>query len=174
MEIHTPEGEKLPVGEIGEIVVRSSTNISGYLNLPEENAELYDGDWMRTNDLGRFDQAGYLYLTDRRKFMIISGGYNVYPVVVENILAEHPAVREVAVVGIPHPQWGEAVVATVSLATGEQVDEPALIEFCRGKIGKWELPKRVLFVDELPKGATGKIAKFEIRESLKRDGFSWS
>ena len=102
LEIHTPQGERLPAGEIGEIVVRSSTNISGYLNLPEENAELYDGDWMRTNDLGRLDEQGYLYLTDRRKFMIISGGYNVYPVVVENVLAEHPAVREVAVVGLPH------------------------------------------------------------------------
>ncbi len=173
IEIHTPEGELLPVGEIGEIVVRSTTNISGYLNLPEENAELYDGDWMRTNDLGRIDEQGYLYLTDRRKFMIISGGYNVYPVVVENVLAEHPAVREVAVVGLPHPQWGEAVVAMVSLVNGEQVDEQGLVEFCRGKIGKWELPKRVLFVDELEKGATGKIAKFKIRESLKTEGITW-
>ncbi len=172
IEIHTPEGEKLPAGEIGEIVVRSSTNIPGYLNLPEENAELYDGEWMRTNDLGRLDEEGYLYLTDRRKFMIISGGYNIYPVVVENVLAEHPAIREVAVVGLPHPQWGEAVVAVVSLGPDHQATEQTaaeLVEFCRDKLGKWELPKHLIFVDELPKGATGKIAKFTIREQLRKN-----
>ena len=176
MEIHTPEGERLPAGEIGEIVVRSSTNISGYLNLPEENAELYDGDWMRTNDLGRLDEQGYLYLTDRRKFMIISGGYNVYPVVVENVLAEHPAVREVAVIGLPHPKWGEAVVAVVSLQPEQHARAEQLADFCRDKLGKWEIPKHVLLVDELQKGATGKIAKFAIRETLRGqpDQLPWS
>ncbi len=179
IEIHSPEGEKLPAGEIGEIVVRSTTNIPGYLNLPEENAELYDGDWMRTNDLGRLDEEGYLYLTDRRKFMIISGGYNVYPVVVENVLAEHPAVREVAVVGLPHPQWGEAVVAVVALSSDQQQPQQPtaddLVRFCRDKLGKWELPKHVIFVDELTKGATGKIAKFTIRENLRQQPelFPW-
>lgn len=167
VEIHSEQGEPLPAGEIGEIVVRSSTNIPGYLNLPEENAELYDGDWLRTNDLGRMDEQGYLYLTDRRKFMIITGGYNVYPVVVENVLAEHPAVREVAVVGLPHPKWGEAVVAMVSLVGGKTATSDQLIEFCRDKVGKWEVPKHLVFVEELPKGATGKIAKFAIRESLR-------
>lgn len=166
IEIHSPEGELLAPGEIGEIVVRSSTNIPGYLNLPEENAELYDGDWLRTNDLGRFDEEGYLYLTDRAKFMIISGGYNVYPVVVENILAEHKAVREVAVVGVPHPKWGEAVVAMVSMNAGQSATGIELADFCRDKVGKWEVPKHVVFVDDLPKGATGKIAKFDIRETL--------
>ena len=176
MEIHTPEGEQLPAGEIGEIVVRSSTNISGYLNLPEENAELYDGQWMRTNDLGRLDEQGYLYLTDRRKFMIISGGYNVYPVVVENVLAEHRAVREVAVIGLPHPQWGEAVVAVVSLQPEQHATAEQLADFCRDKLGKWEIPKHVLLVDELQKGATGKIAKFAIRETLRGqpDQLPWS
>jgi len=175
LQIHTPEGERLPAGEIGEIVVRSSTNIPGYLNLPEENAELYNGDWLRTNDLGRMDEEGYLYLTDRRKFMIISGGYNVYPVVVENVLAEHPAVREVAVVGIPHPKWGEAVVAMVSMQVGKSADFQELADFCRERVGKWEIPKHVVFVDDLPKGVTGKIAKFVIRESLKNDPgqFPW-
>jgi len=167
LEIHSPEGARLLAGEIGEIVVRSSTNIPGYLNLPEENAALYDGDWLRTNDLGRLDDEGYLYLTDRRKFMIISGGYNVYPVVVENVLAEHPAVREVAVVGLPHPKWGEAVVAMVSINAGKSVKSGELADFCREKVGKWAIPKHVVFVDDLPKGATGKIAKFAIRESLR-------
>ena len=175
LQIQTPEGEQLPAGEVGEIVVRSSTNIPGYLNLPEENDELYNGDWLRTNDLGRMDEQGYLYLTDRRKFMIISGGYNVYPVVVENVLAEHAAVREVAVVGVPHLKWGEAVVAVVALHAEKSVNVGELADFCRDKVGKWEVPKHVIYVDDLPKGVTGKIAKFVIRESLKADPdqFPW-
>lgn len=175
LEIHSPEGERLPAGEVGEIVVRASTNIPGYLNLPEENAELYNGDWLRTNDLGRMDEAGYLYLTDRRKFMIISGGYNVYPIVVENVLAEHESVREVAVVGVPHPKWGEAVVAMVSMQPGKSAGFQELADFCRERVGKWEIPKHVVFVDDLPKGVTGKIAKFAIREALKTnpDQFPW-
>jgi acyl-CoA synthetase (AMP-forming)/AMP-acid ligase II len=176
IEIHNADGERLPVGEVGEVVVRSTTNIPGYLNLPDENAELYDGDWLRTNDLGRMDGEGYLYLTDRRKFMVITGGYNVYPVVVENVLAEHEAVREVAVVGVPHPQWGEAVVATVALKPDGAVSAGELRDFCREKLGRWEVPKHILFIDELPKGATGKVAKFSIRESLlgRPEEFPWN
>ena len=170
LSIRSPEdGREIPVGEVGELWARSTTNIPGYLNLPEENAELYSGEWLRTNDLARRDAQGFYYLTDRRKFLIISGGYNVYPVAVENVLAEHPAVAEVTVVGVPHPHWGEAVVAVVAKRSDTQASSEDLIEFCRGRIGRWEVPKHIEFVDTLPKGATGKIAKFQVREWLRSD-----
>lgn len=171
LSIRDPDGRELPAGEIGELWARSSTNIPGYLGNPQEQAELFgdaDRQWLRTQDLGYMDADGYLYLTDRKKFLIISGGYNVYPVTVENVLAEHPAVAEVAVVGAPHPDWGEAVVAQVALRAGEQATPQALIEFCRDRLGAWERPKHVEIVDELPKGVTGKIAKHRIREGYRQ------
>ena len=100
--------------------------------------------------------------------MIISGAFNVFPVVVENVLAEHPAIRECAVVGAPHPEWGEAVVAVVSLRPGTSASPQELIEFCRGKVGKWEVPKHVEIIDELPKGGTHKIAKHQLREGFRQ------
>jgi len=118
--------------------------------------------------MGRLDEQGYLYLGDRKKFLLVSGGYNVYPTVVENVLAEHPAVREVVVVGAPHPQWGEAVVGVVSLRPGKEAEPQELIDFCRNKVGKWEVPKHLEIVDELPKGATGKLQKHEVRDRFRR------
>jgi acyl-CoA synthetase (AMP-forming)/AMP-acid ligase II len=169
VSIRDAQGAELPTGEVGEIWVQGSVTIPGYLNRPDENAELYDGPWLRTHDLGRFDEDGYLYLTDRKKFLIITGGYNVYPVTVEAVLAEHPAVREVAVVGAPHPDWGEAVVAIVSLKPGQTASAEDLLAFCKPRLGRFEQPKAVLFVDELPKGATGKIAKASLRDGLRAD-----
>ena len=170
LSIRSPQdGQEVPIGEVGELWARGTTNIPGYLNLPAENAELFSGEWLRTNDLARRDAEGFYYLTDRRKFMIITGGYNVYPVVVENVLAEHPAVAEVTVVGVPHPHWGEAVVAVIAKRPNADASEQELIDFCRGRVGRWEVPKHIEFVDALPKGATGKIAKYQIREWL-RDG----
>jgi acyl-CoA synthetase (AMP-forming)/AMP-acid ligase II len=163
LEVRTAEGDPVPVGEVGEVWVRGDVVFGGYLNRPEETADVLVGEWLRPGDLGRMDERGNLYLVDRKKFMIISGGYNVFPVVVENVLAEHPAVREVAVVGAPHPTWGEAVVAVVSLREGADAAPAELIAFCEGKVGKWEVPKHVEIHDELPKGATAKIQKHEIR-----------
>ncbi|WP_448505425.1 class I adenylate-forming enzyme family protein [Immundisolibacter sp.] len=169
LSIRGDDGAELGVGDVGEIWVQGTVNTPGYLNCHEENAELFSGPWLRTHDLGRFDQEGYLYLTDRKKFLIITGGYNVYPVTVEAVLAEHPTVREVAVVGAPHPQWGEAVVAIVSLKPGQRATVEGLLEFCRPRLGRFELPKHIVFVDELPKGATGKIAKASLRDGLRAD-----
>ncbi|MGH3089746.1 MAG: class I adenylate-forming enzyme family protein, partial [Rubrobacteraceae bacterium] len=164
MTIRGPEGEELPPGGIGEVWVGGDTVMSGYLNRPDENEEVFAGSgWLRTGDLGKFDERGYLYLVDRKKFMIISGGFNVYPVTVENALAEHPAVREVSVLGLPHPDWGEAVVAAVVLAPDEEASPDELIEFCRGKVGRFEVPKHVEVMDELPKGVTAKVQKHEIK-----------
>ncbi|MBC7161149.1 MAG: AMP-binding protein [Immundisolibacter sp.] len=169
LSIRGPDGQALPAGEIGEIWVQGSVTTPGYLNRPDENAELLSGSWLRTHDLGRIDEEGYLYLTDRKKFLIITGGYNVYPVTVEAVLAEHPAVREVAVVGAPHRDWGEAVVAIVSLRPGQRATVDELLAFCRPRLGRFEQPKHVVFMDELPKGATGKIAKANLRDGLRAD-----
>lgn len=169
MSIRDDAGEPLPPGEVGELWIRAGHCIKEYLNRPEDNADAFSGDWLRSNDLARFDDEGFLYLTDRRKFMVISGGYNVYPVVVEAVLAEHPAVREVAVFGAPHPEWGEAVAGAVSLNEGAAVTEQELIEFCRGKVGRWEVPKFLTLEADLPKGATGKIDKQRLRQRYRDD-----
>jgi acyl-CoA synthetase (AMP-forming)/AMP-acid ligase II len=169
LAIRDAAGESVPTGEVGEVWVRGETVFDGYLHRPQETAEVLTGEWLRPGDLGRLDADGHLYLVDRKKFMIISGGYNVFPVVVENVLAEHPAVREVAVVGAPHPTWGEAVVAVVALHDDVAIDEADLIAHCDTRLGRWEVPKHVEVVAELPKGATAKVQKQEIREWFRGD-----
>jgi acyl-CoA synthetase (AMP-forming)/AMP-acid ligase II len=164
MSVRDPEsGDPMPSGEVGEVWVAGDIVMHGYLNQPEENEEVFRDGWLSTEDLGYFDELGYLYLVDRKSDMIISGGYNVYPVVVENVLDEHPAVREVAVMGVPHPEWGEAVVAAVALVPDEEATSEELIDFCRDKVGKWEVPKHVEIVEELPKGVTAKVQKHEVK-----------
>jgi acyl-CoA synthetase (AMP-forming)/AMP-acid ligase II len=168
VSVRDPEsGDPVPVGEIGEVWVAGDIVMRGYLNRPEDDAEAFSGRWLRMGDMALVNERGYLFLKDRKKFLIISGGYNVYPTVVENVLAEHPAVREVAVVGAPHPMWGEAVVAVASLKSGSEATPEELIDFCRDKLGKWEVPKHVKIVPELPKGATGKLLKHELRDGFR-------
>jgi len=133
--------------------------MKGYLHLPKQTKEVLKDGWFRTNDIGRLDEEGYLYLTDRQKFLIISGAANVFPSAVEAVLAEHPAISEVAVVGIPHPDWGEAVVAAVKLAPAATLSTEELIAFCKERLGRWEVPKHIEFVQDLPKGITGKLDK---------------
>jgi acyl-CoA synthetase (AMP-forming)/AMP-acid ligase II len=158
-------GEPLPTGEIGEICVRGSTLMLGYQNLPGETAAVLRDGWLRMGDLGRRDERGYYYLVDRKKFMIVTGGYNVYPVVVENVLAEHPVVREVAVVGVPDERWGESVCAVV--VAGGPVSADELVAFCRERLAAFEVPKRIDFVDSLPRGATGKVLKRRLRDTYR-------
>lgn len=169
MTIRGPDDEELPPGEVGEVWVAGDIVMAGYLNRPGENEEVFSGRWLRTGDLGKFDERGYLYLVDRKKFMIISGGYNVYPVTVENALAEHPAVQEVTVVGVPHPDWGEAVVAAAVLAPDETATPEELVDFCRERVGRFEVPKHVEVVDELPKGVTAKVQKHEVKAWFEKD-----
>jgi long-chain acyl-CoA synthetase len=137
----------------------------GYWNRPEETAAAITPDgWYRTGDAGRQDSDGYLYLSDRVKDMIITGGENVYPAEVENVLAGHPEVADVAVIGVPHPRWGEtpkAVVVTVPMAS---VSEPELIAFCRSRLAGFKCPTSVDFVPELPRNAGGKVLKYQLRE----------
>ncbi|MCX6462749.1 MAG: AMP-binding protein [Pseudonocardiales bacterium] len=153
------DGREVARGESGEVRLRSPMNCLGYHRLPELTAGLLDGEWIRTHDIGRMDDEGYLYLTDRKNFMIITGGMNVYPSVVENVLAQHPDVADVAVVGAAHEEWGEAVVAIVEARRGATPDPAGLLTFCRERLGAFQVPKHVAVVDALPRGVTGKVLK---------------
>jgi long-chain acyl-CoA synthetase len=157
-------GDDVPTGEIGELWTRSSKNMAGYWanDAATESAITADG-WFKTGDAGYCDEAGYLYLHDRVKDMIVSGGENVYPAEVENALAKHPGVADVAVIGVPDPLWGEAVKAVVVRAPDHDVTGVELIAFAREHLGGYKLPKSVDFTDALPRNPSGKLLKREIR-----------
>ena len=161
VEVVDEHGNVLAPGESGEIRVRSSSVMSGYLDAPDLTSETLRQGWLHTGDLGHQDEDGFTYLVDRKQFMIISGGYNVYPVEVENVLADHPAVAEVCVFGVPDEHWGEAVHALVVLRHGFETPPDELIEFGRRSLATFKVPKRVEFRTELLKGPTGKIQKRE-------------
>jgi acyl-CoA synthetase (AMP-forming)/AMP-acid ligase II len=157
-------GEEAPAGQVGEIWVRSGQNMKGYWNQPEATAQtLVEGGWLRTGDGAYRDEEGYFFLQDRIKDMIISGGENVYPAEVENALAHHPAVADVAVIGVPHERWGETVKAVVILASGAEATPEELIEFARSRLARYKCPTSVDFADELPRTPTGKVMKKELR-----------
>jgi acyl-CoA synthetase (AMP-forming)/AMP-acid ligase II len=169
LSIRDDLGVEVSIGAVGEVWVRSSCIMNGYLNLPEQTAEvLKPGGWLITNDMGLLDEEGYLYLKDRRKFMIVSGGINVFPAHVEAVVSAHPGVSEIAVVGVPHPVWGEAVVAVVCLKSGHaDIDQSDLLGFCEGKLSKVMMPKHIHFTTEpLPKSTNLKIQKHLIRKWL--------
>jgi len=157
-------GSRLAAGEAGEVVVRGPSVTSGYWADPAATREAFlDGGWLRTGDVGSLDEDGYLYLRDRIKDMIISGGENVYPAEVENVMAAHPAVAEVAVVGAPSERWGETPVAFVVPAAGRQIDEAELIAFCRERLAHYKCPTRVERSGGLPRNPSGKVLKRELR-----------
>lgn len=156
-------GAEVPIGEQGELWFRSPQLMKGYLNRPESTAEAITPEgWFRTGDIGRVDDGGYIFVEDRLKDMIISGGENIYSIEVERVLAEHPAVVDVAVIGVPDEKWGESVKAVVTLE-GE-VSEPDLIAFAREHLAAYKCPKSVDIVDELPRNPTGKILKKDLRK----------
>ena len=161
------EDRPLAAGEAGEVVVDGPTVMSGYLDLPQETAEALRGGWLHTGDLGRFDASGNLWLVDRAKDVVITGGYNVYPREVEDVLLEDPSVGEAAVIGVPDPQWGECVVAYVVARHGAEIDEAALDRRCLESIARHKRPKRYHVVAELPRNSAGKVLKTALRE---RDG----
>ncbi|MFT3802684.1 MAG: long-chain fatty acid--CoA ligase [Burkholderiaceae bacterium] len=152
-------------GDRGEVLVRGPNVTPGYWNMPEATAAAIDADgWFRTGDVAYEDEEGFLYICDRVKDMIISGGENVYPAEVESVLFRHPAVSEVAVVGLPDPKWGETVAAVVALKPGATLDIEALRAFAESELARYKLPRRLEIVDALPRNATGKILKFELRK----------
>ncbi|MFC0284782.1 fatty acid--CoA ligase [Camelimonas abortus] len=159
------QGARLPPGEIGEIAIRSPSNMIGYYNLPEATAAAFTSDgWFRSGDVGYMDEDGYVYVHDRMKDMIISGGENVYPAEVENALCSHPAVAEAAVIGVPSEKWGEEVKGVVALRPGQNVTEEELIAFVRTRIAAFKAPKSIDFIDMLPRNASGKILRRTLRE----------
>jgi len=158
------DGKDVPVGGIGEIIVKSRHIMKEYWNKPKETmATVVDG-WLHTRDMGYYDEEGYIYLVDRKDDMIISGGENIYPREVEEVLYQHPAVLECAVFGIPDPKWVEAVHATVSLKKGVMATPEELIEFCKKNVARYKAPKSIEIVPEIPKSATGKILKKEMKK----------
>jgi long-chain acyl-CoA synthetase len=154
----------VPTGEVGEIWLRSGMVMKGYWNKPEATREaIMEGGWLRTGDAAYLDEQGYIYLFDRFKDMIISGGENIYPAEVENALYGHPAVLEVAVIGVPHPRWVETPKAIVVLKPGQQAQEQELIAFAREHLARYKCPTSVEFADTLPRNASGKLLKRELR-----------
>jgi long-chain acyl-CoA synthetase len=157
------DNAELPPAEVGEIVVRSPQVIKGYWNLPEATASTIRDGWLHTGDAGYFDADGYLYVHDRVKDMIISGGENIYPAEVESALFGHPAVADVAVIGVPDDRWGEAVKAIVVVKAGRDVTTEKLITFCRERIAHYKAPKSIDFAESLPRNASGKLLKRVLR-----------
>ena len=158
------EGNALPTGEVGEVATRSSNNMAGYWNLPDATKSAMAGDgWFLTGDAGYLDEDGYLFIHDRVKDMIISGGENVYPAEVESAVYGHPDVMEVAVIGVPDDQWGEAVKAVCAPKAGHEIDPESIIAWTREKIAGFKVPKSVDVIDALPRNASGKILRKDLR-----------
>ena len=166
VEMRVVDEDDNPVeqGEVGEIVIRGHNIMKGYWQRPEATEEAMRGGWFHSGDMARTDEDGYFYIVDRKKDLIIRGGYNVYPREVEEVLYEHPKIREAAVVGIPHDEWGEEIGAAVVLHEGEELSPEEVSAYVKERIAAYKYPRVVWFIDELPKGPTGKILKREIEK----------
>jgi acyl-CoA synthetase (AMP-forming)/AMP-acid ligase II len=159
---------EVPVGTIGEICFRAPTVMHGYWNNSVATQETLRNGWLHTGDVGYMDEEGFIYLADRKKDMIVSGGENVYSREVEEALMSHPAVQDAAVIGVPDARWGEAVLGIVVLKPGQAGDTEALVRHCRARIAGYKCPKRIEFVAELPRLPSGKISKVALREQFAR------
>ena len=162
MKVVDEDGKEVAQGEVGEIVIRGHNVMKGYWNKADATAETIKDGWLYTGDMANVDEDGYFFIVDRKKDMIIRGGYNIYPREIEEILYEHPAVREAAVLGVPHDEYGEEVGAAVALKDGEEVSESELRDYVKEQVAAYKYPRQIWFVDDLPKGPTGKILKREI------------
>jgi len=157
-------GKPVPQGDEGEILIRGPNVMKGYYNRPEETARAMEGGWLHSGDLGRTDEEGYLHIVDRIKDMIISGGLNIYPTEVEDVLYRHDFVEECAVAGLPHEEYGEAVAAFVRLKSGYEASELDLIKFCKERMASFKAPKKIVFVKDFPRTPQGKLLKRELRK----------
>ena len=164
LRIVDPSGADSPPDAIGEVVASGPQLMRGYWNLPDATAEALKDGWMHTGDGGRLDADGYLYIEDRLKDMIVAGGENVYPREIENVLFEHPAIADCAVIGVPSDRWGEEVKAVVALSQGADLVESELIEFCRGRLAGFKIPRSVDVLGEIPRNASGKGAEADRSE----------
>lgn len=163
-----PDGRDVAPGETGELLARGPNIMKGYLNLPEETAATLCDGWLHTGDVARIDEAGYVYLLDRLKDLIITGGENVYSSEVEAVLFRHPAVAEAAIIGVPDERLGEAVMAVIALKAGVSTNEGELVHHCRQSLGGFKVPRRFAFVETLPKSALGKVLKNTLRDQFMR------
>jgi long-chain acyl-CoA synthetase len=168
VKIANEDGSRVPDGQEGEILIRGPNVMKGYYNRPEETAETLAGGWLHSGDVGRLDEEGYLYIVDRIKDMIITGGLNVYPTEVENALYLHESVEECAVAGLAHDEYGEVVTAFVRLKQGFGVTEDELIRFCKQRIASYKAPKKVFFVEDFPRTPQGKLLKRKLRNHTFR------
>jgi long-chain acyl-CoA synthetase len=165
VEVVNEQGEPVRPGEVGEVIARGPNVMLGYWKRPEETAQTLRDGWLHTGDMAMVDDAGYIFLVDRKKDMIISGGENVYSSEVENVIYTHPAIHEAAVIGVPDDKWGEAVKAIVTLKPGHNLTGQELIAYCAARLADYKTPKSVeIRASELPKSGTGKILKKELRE----------
>jgi acyl-CoA synthetase (AMP-forming)/AMP-acid ligase II len=157
-------GVEVGRGERGEICVRGNLVTRGYLNNPQATAEAHQQGWLHTGDIGVMDFDGFITIVDRKKDMIITGGFNVFPNEIEQAINGHPAVQDCAVIGIPDDKWGESVKAVVQLKSGESLDESVLITYAKAKLDSVKAPKSIDFVDDLPRSPVGKVLKTDIRK----------
>jgi long-chain acyl-CoA synthetase len=162
MRLVAPDGTDLPPGEVGEIAIQGPNVMKGYWQRPEETKETIPDGWLRTGDLARQDEDGYFFIVDRKKDLVIRGGFNVYPREIEEVLYEHPAVAEAAVIGIPHPSLGEEIGAAAALKPGAQATPDELRAFVKARVAAYKYPRLIWLVDSLPKGPTGKIMRREV------------
>jgi acyl-CoA synthetase (AMP-forming)/AMP-acid ligase II len=168
LQIRDEENNPVSAGSVGEIMIRSSTCIPGYWNNEAADRSLYTGDWLHTGDLARLDEEGFVYFAGRKKELIKTGGENVYPLEVENVLSAHTAIAELAVMGLPDPNgWGEKVTAVVVLKHGRDLTLEDVKNFCRGKLAGYKIPKTLKIVDSLPRNHTGKVLKPALLERFK-------
>jgi long-chain acyl-CoA synthetase len=162
--IQNDEGAILPSGQIGELCVKGENVMQGYWNLPAETAAVLRGDWLLTGDIGYMDPDGYIYITDRKKDMLLVNGINVYPREIEEVLYQFPGIKEAAVIGTADPRRGEQPLAFVAANDGIQLDEKVLHDFVRERVADYKVPRRIVFLPALPRNATGKILKTELRK----------
>jgi long-chain acyl-CoA synthetase len=169
MQLVDEDDNPVAQGEVGEVVIRGHNIMKGYWQRPDATAEAMRGSWFHSGDMARVDEDGYFYIVDRKKDLIIRGGYNVYPREVEEVLYEHPKIREAAVVGVPHNEWGEEIGAAVVLHDGEELPAEEISAYVKERIAAYKYPRVVWFLDDLPKGPTGKILKREIEAPARAD-----
>ncbi|MCK5772122.1 long-chain fatty acid--CoA ligase [Algiphilus sp.] len=170
ISIRDTEGNELPTGEVGEICARGPTVMQGYWNKPEQTAEVLGGDgWLRTGDGGYLDDDAFLFVVDRFKDMIITGGENVFSTEVENALLDHPEIAQAAVIGLPDERWGERVHAVIVPREGDRVDEEAVLAHCRERIARFKCPRSFSYRTELPLSAAGKVLKYQLRDEAKQE-----
>jgi fatty-acyl-CoA synthase len=159
----SPEGKEVARGEVGEIWLRGPNVFSGYWNRPEASAQVFANGWFRTGDLAAQDEEGLTYVVGRSKEMFKSGGLNVYPAEIEALLSQHPAVREVCVIGVPDEKWNEVGRAIVAFKPGMTATTEELLGYCEGKLARYKIPKSVVCVDALPRNALGKVVRADLK-----------